>query len=176
VADAEKLLELAREARSKLEEGSREERRLLAASQLLSQLLLQDVERKEGKVQIRRGTSAERVPSVHEPEIRHGRKSASKRFDGHRLGLAVDTDDQLITAVDVILPEFPVAFEGVATGPRKRLAPISLAGRQPESVLRHGRLEQPDSFHGRVLVRAVLPPAVPEPSMAIGMPSRSVNR
>jgi hypothetical protein len=69
---------------------------------LLSQLLLQDVERKEGKVQIRRGTSAERVPFVHDPEIRHGRKSASKRFDGHRLAVAVDTDEQLITAVDVM--------------------------------------------------------------------------
>lgn len=101
VADAERLLELAGQARSKLEEG-KDERRLLAASQLLSQLLLQDVERKEGKVQIRQGTSAERIPSVHDPEIRHGRKSASKRFDGHRVGVAVDTDEQLITAVDVM--------------------------------------------------------------------------
>src|SRR5215472_12938756 len=102
VADAERLLELARQARSELEEGSKDERRLLAASQLLGQLLLQDVERKEGRVQIRRGTSAERIPSVHDPEIRHGRKSASKRFDGHRLGVAVDTDEQLITAVDLM--------------------------------------------------------------------------
>jgi Transposase DDE domain len=102
VADAERLLELAGLARSKLEEGSKDERRLLAASQLLSQLLLQDVERKEGKVQIRHGTTAERIPSVHDPEIRHGRKSASKRFDGHRVGVAVDTDQQLITAVDVM--------------------------------------------------------------------------
>ncbi len=59
------------------------------------------MERKEGKVQIRQGTSAECIPSVHDPEIRHGRKSASKRFDGHRVGVAVDTDEQLITAVDM---------------------------------------------------------------------------
>jgi hypothetical protein len=103
VADAEQLLELARKARGHLQAGSRAEKRLLAASQLLSQLLLQDVERKpEGGVQIRQGTSAERIPSVHDPDIRHGRKSKSVRFDGHKLALAVDTEEQLITAVDVL--------------------------------------------------------------------------
>ena len=102
VADAGRLLQLAGEARGHLEEGSRAEKRLLAASQLLSQLLLQDVERKpEGGVRIRQGTSAERIPSVHDPEIRHGRKSKRVRFDGHKLALAVDTEEQLITAVDV---------------------------------------------------------------------------
>ena len=103
VEDAEQLLELARQARGRVPEGSRAERRLLAASQLLSQLLLQDVERKEeGEVAIRRGTSGERIPSVHDPEMRHGRKSGTVRFDGHKLGLAVDTEDQLITAVDIM--------------------------------------------------------------------------
>ncbi len=103
VEDAEQLLELARQARSRVPEGSRAERRLLAASQLLSQLLLQDVERKtEGEVSVRRGTSGERIPSVHDPEMRHGRKSGTVRFDGHKLGLAVDTEDQLITAVDIM--------------------------------------------------------------------------
>jgi len=103
VEDAERLLELARLARARVPGGSRAERRLLAASQLLSQLLLQDVERKaEGEVSIRRGTSAQRIPSVHDPEMRHGRKSGTVRFDGHKLGLAVDTEEQLITAVDVM--------------------------------------------------------------------------
>jgi hypothetical protein len=103
VEDAERLLELARQARGRVPEGSRAERRLLAASQLLSQLLLQEVERKgDGEVAIRRGTSGERIPSVHDPEIRHGRKSETVRFDGHKLGLAVDANEQLITAVDVM--------------------------------------------------------------------------
>jgi hypothetical protein len=103
VEDAERLLELARQARARVPEGSRAERRLLAASQLLSQLLLQDVERKAaGQVSIRRGTSGERIPSVHDPEMRHGRKSETVRFDGHKLALAVDTDEQLITAVGVM--------------------------------------------------------------------------
>lgn len=103
VADAERLLEVAREARGRVDEGSRAERRLLAASELLSQLLLQDVERRPGGgARIRRGTSAERVPSVHDPEMRHGRKSKQVRFDGHKLGLAVDAEEQLVTAIDVM--------------------------------------------------------------------------
>jgi transposase len=103
VEDAERLLELARQARARVPQGSRAERRLLAASQLLGQLLLQDVERKpDGEVSIRRGTSAQRIPSVHDPEMRHGRKSGTVRFDGHKLALAVDTEEQLITAVDVM--------------------------------------------------------------------------
>ena len=40
--------------------------------------------------------------AVHDPEMRHWRKSASKRFDGHKAAVAVDADDQLITAVAVL--------------------------------------------------------------------------
>jgi len=46
--------------------------------------------------------SRDRVPSVHDPEMRHGRKSKSKRFDGHKAALAVDTDSQLVTAVGIL--------------------------------------------------------------------------
>ncbi len=88
VEDAEQLLELARQARGRVPEGSRAERRLIAASQLLSQLLLQDVKRKaDGGVGFRQGTSAERILSVHDPEMRHSRKSGTVRFDGLKLGL-----------------------------------------------------------------------------------------
>ena len=40
--------------------------------------------------------------SVHDPEMRHGRKSASKRFEGHKAAIAVDPESQLITAVEVL--------------------------------------------------------------------------
>jgi hypothetical protein len=66
-------------------------------------VLAQDVERKpEGEVEIHRGTSAERVCSVHDPEMRHGRKSKTTRFDGHKLRVGVDVESQVITAVDVM--------------------------------------------------------------------------
>lgn len=71
------------------------------AAGLLRQLVTQDVERSEAGAKIREGVAKDRVPSVTDPEIRHGRKSASKRFDGHKAGIAVDTDSQMITAVEV---------------------------------------------------------------------------
>ena len=40
--------------------------------------------------------------SVHDPEMRHGHRSSSRRFDGHKAAIVVDTDSQLITAVEVL--------------------------------------------------------------------------
>ena len=46
--------------------------------------------------------SKDRMVSVHDPQMRHGHKSKRKRFDGHKTAVVVDTDSQLITAVDVL--------------------------------------------------------------------------
>jgi hypothetical protein len=51
---------------------------------------------------LKEGVSRDRIVSVHDPEMRHGRKSSSKRFDGHKAAIAVDADSQLITAVEVL--------------------------------------------------------------------------
>ena len=40
--------------------------------------------------------------SVHDPELRHGHKSSRRRCNGHKAAIVVDTDSQLITAVDVL--------------------------------------------------------------------------
>jgi len=103
VADAESMLDAASLARSRMLPGSREEERLLRACEVLSQVLMQDLERGEdGGAQIRKGTSGSRICSVHDPEMRHGRKSASVRFDGHKLAIAADVESQLVVAVDVL--------------------------------------------------------------------------
>ena len=74
----------------------------MAAAELLGQLLLQDVERTDDGVSLKDGVSKDRMMSVHDPEMRHGRKSSSKRFDGHKAAIVVDTGTQLITAVEVL--------------------------------------------------------------------------
>jgi transposase len=102
LADAERLLELARQARVGLAEGSVAERALMEAAGLLSRVLVQDIERREDGPALKEGVAPDRLVSVHDPEQRHGRKSKSKRFDGHKVQLATDTDSQLITAVEVI--------------------------------------------------------------------------
>ena len=102
VEDADRVLELSRQAQRELAEDSAERQRIVAASELLGQLLLQDVERTEGGADLRDGVSRDRILSVHDPEMRHGHKSSSRRFDGHKAAVVVDTDSQLITAVDVL--------------------------------------------------------------------------
>ncbi len=119
VADADRLLELARQAWVELPEDSAQRQSIVDGAELLGQLLLQDVERQSGDgdgdvdvdadadadddgVSIRDGVSKDRMPSVHDPELRHGHKSSRRRFDGHKAAIVVDTDSQLITAVDVL--------------------------------------------------------------------------
>ena len=113
VADADRLLALARQAWVELPEASVQRQSIVAGAELLGQLLLQDVERKSGDadahadaaddgVSIRDGVSKDRMLSVHDPELRHGHKSSRRRFNGHKAAIVVDTDSQLITAVDVL--------------------------------------------------------------------------
>ena len=102
VADADRQLEVARQAQGALPEGSPERQGIVAAAELLGQLLLQDVERTGEGIGLKDGVSRDRMMSVHDPEMRHGHKSSRRRFDGHKAAIVVDTDSQLITAVDVL--------------------------------------------------------------------------
>ncbi len=106
VADADRLLELSRQAQGDLAEDSVQRQRIVAGAELLGQLLLQDIERKSGDgddgVSLKGGVSKDRMMSVHDPEMRHGHKSSRRRFDGHKAAIVVDTDTQLITAVEVL--------------------------------------------------------------------------
>ena len=106
VGDADRLLELARQVQAGLPADSGERVATIDAAELLGQLLLQDVKRSGGRVgdadDADGGVSKDRVVSVHDPEMRHGHKSIRRRFDGHKAAVVVDTDTQLITAVDVL--------------------------------------------------------------------------
>ena len=102
VADADRLLAMARHAQGRFPAESSQRQSILEAMELLGQLLLQDVERREDGPALKKGVSRDRVPSAHDPQMRHGRKSKSNRFDGHKAALAVDTDSQLVTAVGIL--------------------------------------------------------------------------
>ena len=121
VADADRLLELARPAWAELPEDSGQRQSIVDGAELLGQLLLQDIERKSGDgdgdvdaaaaaddgVSVRDGVSKDRMLSVPDPELRHGHKSSRRHFNGHKAAIVVDTDSQLITAVDVLSGNAP---------------------------------------------------------------------
>ena len=118
VQDAVKVLRLAQAAAA--QESGTGRQAIRDAAELLGKLLIQDIEPTpnieptpgenvaagEGQTailaRIRQGTEPERMPSATDPEQRHGRKSKSHRFKGHKVGIAAEPASQIITAVDVI--------------------------------------------------------------------------
>jgi hypothetical protein len=107
VADADRLLMVVREAMEKLPAAEPLRQQLHEAAGLLARLLMQDIERREDGTRLKQGVSSDRIVSVHDPEMRHGRKSARRRFDGHKAAIAVDPESQLITAADVLAGNAP---------------------------------------------------------------------
>jgi hypothetical protein len=68
---------------------------------LLRRVMGQDLEPdpEGGGVRIRDGVAADRVISISDPEMRHGRKSKSTRFDGYKRHVAIANGLILATAV-----------------------------------------------------------------------------
>jgi hypothetical protein len=66
-------------------------------------LLAQDVTMTNtGVGEINRGVAQDRIVSVHDTEMRHGRKSSSQCFNGYKAVLAAEPESKLITAVDLL--------------------------------------------------------------------------
>jgi hypothetical protein len=80
--------------------------------ELLRQLRAQDLEpdpKGGGKTRIRRGTATDRRISVEDPDMRHGRKTKTKRFNGYKRHIALDLDEGLILACAVLPANRPEA-------------------------------------------------------------------
>ena len=156
VADADRLLELSRQAQGELPEDGEELQQIVAAAELLGQLLLQDVERAEGGVSLKDGVSRDRMMSVHDPEMRHGHKSGNRRFDGHKAAIVVDTDSQLITAVEVLpgnAPDNLGALELVEASEANTGVPVAEA--MGDAAYGDGDTRQTFADAGRTLIARV---------------------
>jgi hypothetical protein len=101
-ADADRLLGVAREVLERIPSDDPEHRRPREAAGLPIQLPLQGDERRADGAGLGRGVSPDRIVPAHDPEMRHGRESATKRFDGHKGAIAVDPESRLITAAGVL--------------------------------------------------------------------------
>jgi transposase len=89
VEDVETALELA------AEQSDNDEVRYLGW--LLTKILGDDVViDEEGQSQIGQGTASDRIISITEPEMRHGRKSKAQRFDGFKVGVSTEQSSELI--------------------------------------------------------------------------------
>jgi hypothetical protein len=71
-------------------------------AELLARVIDQDtVDDEVGNPTIRQGVASDRIISHSDPEMRHGRKSASRRFDGSKMDVVTDEDTELVLGVDV---------------------------------------------------------------------------
>ena len=94
--------------------------------------------------------------SVHDPEMRHGHKSSRRRFNGHKAAIVVDTDSQLITAVDVLpgnAPDNLGALELVEASEASTGAPVEEA--MGDAAYEDGGTRQAFADAGRRLVAKV---------------------
>lgn len=155
VTDADGLLQRAREVmQAEIEEET--QRQLRTAAELLAQLLLQDIERLPDGAAIKQGVSRDRVISVHDPEMRHGHKSKTHRFNGHKLAVAVETESQMITAVDVLpgnAPDNQDALELVRQSEENAAAEVEEA--IADNAYGDGLTRQDFAKAGRVLIARV---------------------
>jgi len=104
VGDARVALELAQGALRGFAKEAARARRLREARDLLADVLAQDIEEKPedgGGPRIRRGTAPDRIVSTTDPEMRHGRKSHQKTFDGYKATVVAETESGVILATDV---------------------------------------------------------------------------
>jgi hypothetical protein len=156
VADADRVLDQVRAARGVLAAGSAAETALVEAAGVLSRVLCQDVERREHGPAIVEGTAPDRLVAVHDPEMRHGRKSASKRFDGHKAAVAVDTESQLLTAVDVLPGNAPDAVGALTLVEQSEQATgVVVAETYGDCAYGDGETRQAFAEAGRVLYAKV---------------------
>ena len=156
VGDADRLLELSRQAQGELGEESAERQGIVAAAELLGQLLLQDVAHTDDGVGLKDGVSRDRMMSVHDPELRHGHQSSSRRFDGHKAAIVVDTDSQLITSVDVLpgnAPDNLGALELVEQSEANTSVPVAEA--MGDAAYGDGDTRQAFADAGRTLIARV---------------------
>lgn len=83
---------------------------LAEARDLLVRIIDQDIEQapEDGAgPAIRQGVAPDRVVSVVDPEMRHGRKSHSRRIDGYKAHVLTDHDTELVLGVSVTAANDP---------------------------------------------------------------------
>ena len=69
----------------------------------MERLIGQDIEvTEEGKTKIRQGVAKDRQCSVVDPDMRHGRKSSSKLFNGYKVTVAVEPKSGILTGIDTM--------------------------------------------------------------------------
>ncbi len=110
VADARVALALAARALRGFARSAAATQALRGARELLADLLQQDIEEEPadgGGPALRHGTSRDRIVSTTDPEMRHGHKTDTKRFEGYKGAVVVEVEHGVLLATDVRAANVP---------------------------------------------------------------------
>jgi len=107
----------------------------------LAQVRMQDLEpAAQGGVQRRQGVAPDRRISIEDADMRHGRKSKSKRFDGYKQHISIDLDTRLVLACAVTPANRPEDEAGEALGADMRRLGLSAEELQIDRAYVHSAL------------------------------------
>lgn len=76
-------------------------RRVDELVELLATVIDDDVTHDDDGPKIRQGTAKDRICSHSDPQMRHGHKTSTGKFDGYKLHAVSDSDNELVLGVDV---------------------------------------------------------------------------
>ncbi|MDA8335434.1 MAG: IS1182 family transposase [Peptococcaceae bacterium] len=149
--DAEKIIAAAQSLQL-----SEEEAGLL---DLLSMVTSQDIEQNDdGTVKIKKGVAKDRVISTTDPDMRHGRKSNSRLFDGYKTHSTEEKETEFITGVEVTAGN---AHDSEAVSPLLDSQPVA---RRPEELSGDGAYGTGANRKDMKERKILLISPVPEPS------------
>ena len=142
---------------------------LQQAGQLLAAVASQDVVRTDdGMVEIAQQVAPDRVLSTVDPEMRHGRKSSSQKFDGYKAHVTVqqpaDDKPRLITGITVTPGNVPDGDHTVAALEERR----QLTGHVPHELMG-------DTAYGGSTVRTAVAAALPDVRIEAPVPPASAR-
>ncbi len=83
------------------------------------------------EVRIRRGVARDRIVSAHDPEMRHGRKSQQRKWDGYKGHFSVSAASEFVTEVDVTpanVGDAEAASGLLESHGRRGLEPVAVVG------------------------------------------------
>jgi hypothetical protein len=103
---------------------------LVEARELLERIIDQDIDVAADDGQgpaIRRGVAKDRVVSVVDPEMRHGRKSRTKRVDGYKAHIVTDHDNELILSVATTAANVPDGLQAAGLVRAAKTAGVPVA-------------------------------------------------
>src|SRR5207247_415460 len=124
---------------------------LKAQLETLAQIRTQDLEPDPvGGVRIRQGVAEDRRVSIADTEMRHGRKSKSKRFNGFKRHIAADVDHGLVLACAITPANRPAPRDQCTTAQRGHGRSVAIAENEQ---LQHRLRKQIQTPAGRAALR-----------------------